>query len=276
VDNDPAHGFPMRNDVANGLKQLTGGIPAGAQQTWYRKTKFYHRLDVKADGSQLSFTFFNEARAKFITNLDQPNTISSNYAFAASAIRFNFLYGFDRLQFRLGIQTTTPTAAQFKASSMNFGEAAATITDNEAQLWKIQEKIRELLSNGVVTMTVGEKPVVEAFALTSFPSGTGIVTANALSHTMTAAAASNSIQNGMTSAVNGVPVLSNVFSLGQQPYPIAPGQTFNLKVEFNRGIDWTETNLGPLSGVATTGTPDGVLKAGVLECDLEGTLISPA
>src|SRR4051794_23513107 len=116
VDSDPAHGFPMRNDVADGLRRLTGGIPAGAQQTWYRKTKYYHRLDVKADGSQLSFTFFNEARGKFITNLDQPNTISSNYAFAASAIRFGFLYGFDRLGFRLGIQTTTPTAAQFKAS----------------------------------------------------------------------------------------------------------------------------------------------------------------
>lgn len=265
----------MRNDVASGLKQLTGGIPAGAQQTWYRKTKFYHRLDVKADGSQLSFTFFNEARAKFITNLDQPNTISSNYGFAASAIRFNFLYGFDRLGFRLGIQTTTPTAAQFKASAMNWAEAGAVATEQLTPLWKIQEKYRELMSQGVITFLVGEKPVLENFGLTSFPAGTGIVAANSISHAATLTAQA-SIQAGTTSLNNGVPVLSNVFSLGQQPYPIPAGTTFSLKLEFNQKIDWTEANLGPLTSVATTGTPDGVLKAGVLECDLEGTLISPA
>lgn len=271
---DATNGYALKPSVFKLARALFGGLPGGKNQSWVRKTKYYHRLDFRADGSQTLFTFFNEARSIGVTNLDQPGTIPAGYVFGLQALRFKFTYGFDRNHKRLGVTTGTPTAAQFKGSAMNFGEASATITDNEAAVWKIQEKIRELFAQGIVTLNVAEKPLFEIFGIDSFPSGSGLATSIGASHTMTAAAASNSIQNVMSNVTNGVPVLSNVFTLGT-PYPIVAGNVFNVKLNLLNGVDFTETNLGPLNGVATTGTTNAVCIAGVLECDLEGTLICP-
>jgi hypothetical protein len=272
----PTNGYPLKPNVARATEAMIGGLPGGDSQVWLRKTKIWHRLNVLADGSQNQFTFFNEPRAIGVTNLDQANTIPANYTFLCIAPRFNFYPGIDRGGFRVGVSGGAPTAAQLQASSMNFGTAAATITDNIAQIWKWQEKIRELMNQGEVVMTVAEKPVFTIWGLTSFPAGKGLVVNSGVTNTMTAAAASNSIQDAMTNVTNGVPQVQNAFSMGNKPYPIVAGQQFAMTVRLLRGVDFTETNLGPLNGVATTNAPNGVLVAGTLECELEGFMLSPA
>lgn len=273
--NHPTNGFAMKPAVANALKSLVGGLPAGESQVWVRPYKIYHRVPIMAAGAIQSLLFFNAPRARGVTNLDQANTLPANYAFAIAAMRFDFIYGFDELGYRLGVRTAAPTTAQFQASAVNFGTAGAVITDVLAQQWKQQEKTRELMNQGVVTLTIAEKPVFEIFGLTSFPAGKGLNTNNVFSSAMTNAASAQSIQDAMTNVTNGVPVVSNRFDFGS-PYPIAAGQQFSVKVELMRPLDWTETNLGPLNGVATTGSVAAELTAGTLTCELEGLLISPA
>lgn len=264
----------MSDNIAATLKRLSGGLPAGNAKVWLRPAKIYHRVNILADGSLTAVRFFNEARAKYVTNLDQPNQLPANFAMAVSAIRFDWLYGFDRLGYRLGVSGTTPTAAQLEASSLNWGESGATSADELAKLWKIQELSREMLSQGLVTLSIGDRPVFEIFGLSSFPSGKGIVASNALSHAATFTAGSQT-SNGMTSINNGVPVWSNRFTF-DSPYPIPAGQQFRIDVEYAQKIDWLNATIGPLNGVATTGAPNGVLVAGVLSCELEGTLVCPA
>lgn len=271
----PTNGYAMKPEVANVIKAITGGLPAGQNQVWVRPYKLYHRVPVMAAGNILTLNFFNANRAKGVTNLDIPNSLPANYGFAIASMRFDFLPGFDELGYRLGVRTAAPTTAQYQASALNFGSAGAVITDVCAQMWKWQEKVRELMNQGIVTLTIAEKPVFEVFGITSFPAGKGLNVNATFQSAMTAAAASNSIQDSLNNITNGVPVISNRFDFGS-PYPLLAGQQFGVKIELQQKVDWTETNLGPLNSIATTGSVAAELTAGTLCCELEGLLASPA
>jgi hypothetical protein len=213
----PTNGYAMKPEVARVIEAVCGGLPAGQNQVWVRPYKIYHRVPVMAAGNILTLDFFNARRQKGVSNLDTPNSLPANYGFALTSLRFDFLPGFDELGYRLGVRTAAPTTAQYQASALNFGSAGAVITDALAQMWKWQEKIRELMNQGV----------------------------------------------------------SNRFDFGS-PYPIMAGQQFGVKVELQQKLDWTETNLGPLNSIATTGSVAAELTAGTLTCEMEGLLASPA
>jgi hypothetical protein len=271
----PTNGYAMKPEVARVIEAVCGGLPAGQNQVWVRPYKIYHRVPVMAAGNILTLDFFNARRQKGVSNLDTPNSLPANYGFALTSLRFDFLPGFDELGYRLGVRTAAPTTAQYQASALNFGSAGAVITDALAQMWKWQEKIRELMNQGVITLTIAEKPVFEIFGVTSFPAGKGL-NVNAVHQTsMTNAASAASIQDSMNNITNGVPVISNRFDFGS-PYPIMAGQQFGVKVELQQKLDWTETNLGPLNSIATTGSVAAELTAGTLTCEMEGLLASPA
>jgi hypothetical protein len=259
------NGFSVREDVLNFVRQGRGVGLAGDGSVWSRPYRLWHRLDIPKAGNAL-LRFFNEAKALGVTNLDQPNTLPANYVFIAYGLKFHFLPGVDRIGRRLGI--AAPTAAELTASAMNYGSAGAVVTDQTAALWKWHEKIRELLGMGTVALNISDRPIFEMYGLDTFPSGRGVVTSVAASDAMTNTSTAASIQRAFTSISNGAPVFGNAHRF-PKPYAIAAGQQFNVTVQYNSPVDFTEQYLGPIYSLANAVT------AGVLMCEIEGEMVSP-
>lgn len=258
------NGFSVRADVLNYVRNVRRVGIAGDGGVWTRPYRIWHRLNYPKAGQNI-FRFFSESRGLGVTNLDQPYTLPANYIFIAYGVKFGFLPGVDRNGYRLG--EAAPAAADIQASSMNIGSAGATITDN-APTWKWHEKIREVLSQGTVVLNLSDRPLFEMYGLDTFPSGRGVVSSVAASDAMTNTAAAASIQRAYTAISNGAPVFGNAHRF-PSPYAICAGQQFNLTVQYNTNVDFTETNLGPLYNLTNAVT------AGVLMCELEGEMVSP-
>lgn len=259
------NGFALKQNVADFIRQKRGvGIP-GDGNVWSRPYELWHRRDVPKAGIA-SLVFFNEVRGDGITNLDQANTLPANYAFLAKGLRFHFLPGFDRSGRRLGI--AAPTTAERLISGLNtFGQSTSITVDHLAPLWKWAEKIREFLGQGTVELKIGERPILNAYGLDNFPAGRGIVGNAMLSNSITNTVASSQAV-GLSSISNGAPIITNRHSF-ERPYPIFAGQQFAVETRWNQVVDWTEADIGPLSGVGNAVT------AGVLLCEMEGELVSP-
>lgn len=260
-----SNGFSVREDVLRYVRESRGVGIAGDGSVWSRPARIWHRVDVPKAGIGM-LRFYNEAKALGVTNLDQPNSVPPNYVFLAYGLKFHFTPGVNRLGQRLGI--AAPAQAELLASALNLGSAAATITDNIATVWKWHEKVRELFAQGTITLNISDRPIFEMYGLDTFPSGRGVVTSVAGSDTMTNAAAAASIQRAFTSLSNGAPVFGNAHRF-PKPYAIAAGQQFNVVVQYNAAVDFTEQYLGPLYNLANAVT------AGVLMCELEGEMVSP-
>lgn len=255
------NGYPMQDAVAKRLCHYTGGIQGGYGQVRDVPTKYYHRQNFPNNGTR-NMRFFNVARSRGICNLDTPSTIPANQAFALAAIRFDFLPGIDVNGARSTVSATPGLTA------LSFGSAGAVITDTltKAQ-WQWQEKIRELMEQGIVTFTLNNRPVFEVAKLTSFPSGTGINLAST-SDTGFTSAAGNSVSHFAGQISNGAPLLANAFRF-PEPFPMPGGCVFDVSVDWLALVDFTAATLGPLNG-ETAGNP-----AGTIACELEGILITP-
>lgn len=264
-----SNGYSINANVASALSARTGGLPGGGAKVITRPYKYWHRLNVPKAGSE-TFRFFNEARANGVTNLEQANTLPSNYAFALHCIRLSFLPGFDREGKRLGIAPASITAAERRASALNWGKYEAAVpTDTIDRVPRWHEKMRELMEQAEVELHIGDRPIQNVYGLTNYPQGRGLVGGGALATGFAQAAPANAYQGDAISTVsNGVPIVANAWGFGV-PFPLVGGQQFSLVVRYNRAVDFTEADLGPLEGVTNAVT------AGVLMCELEGELITP-
>lgn len=269
-------GYPIQDPVARWLQERTGGLPGQGLAVWERPAKYYDRLDVPGGGTGAGSTpvtelvFFRSTMQRGVSNLPTPNQLPANYALALRSIRLGFLPGFDRFARRLG--QASPSAAQILGSSMAVGDTIAAATQAAACILPVKwhETIRDFFANAIVTFNVADRPVFEMHGLGNFPDGKGIAQGTTTTSAGTGVATQYTVQT-FGNINNGVPMLGNMMSFGT-PYPLPGGQNFNVSVTWQRAVDWTETNMGPLVAFNTVAN----LIAGCLTCELEGDLASPA
>lgn len=257
-------GFNLRPDIAEVIRRKGVGL-AGDGSVLSRPARIFHRVNITPTGNQ-QISFFNEAKSQNVTNMDQASMLSANQAMIIVGMRFSFIPGLDRDGKRLGI--AAPTAAEKLASSLNLGVAAADNADGLATLWKWHEKTREILSQGLVELKIGDRTIFSIHGLDAFPAGRGVVTSVGVSNSIWAAAAAT-VQHGMTAIANGAPVSGNAFRF-ISPLALVAGQQFSVNVSYSGGIDFTDADLGPLVGLANAKA------AGTLMCELDGELLSSA
>ncbi len=253
------NGFPMDELVRQRMRQIAGGIPGDGDATLTTPQSYYHRVNYPTAGST-QFRFFNEPRARGITNLDTPNQFPANYGFLLRSISFDFLPAFDR--------QGAHCSATVANSSLSLSAIAAATADQLARPWRWNEKVRELMSQGVVTFKVGQRDIFEVFGLTNFPSGKGVVSNPGVSNMLDTSAAANSLGTMMNQVTNGAPVFCNRWEF-YEPFPIAPNQTFELTVDYLTAVSFSEAGRGPMEG-------DAGATAGVLMCEMLGQLVIPA
>lgn len=255
------NGLALRADIANVARQRGLLPPSGSSNVLTVPWRLYHRVNVPAAG-QTNFTFFNETRSAGVTNLDTQGQLPANQVMEVEAIAFSFLPGLDRLGQRLGV--AAPTQAQVEASLLNRSSTIAASADPAAPLVLWQEKARELLSQGGVVFTINGRNFMDAYGLTTFPEGRGVLADgnSTISATFTAAAG---LAERRTGVYNGAPVASNLYRFPTK-VGLFPGQAFSVTVTYNRAVDFTQQFAGPLFNVT------GALVAGTLTCELIGKL----
>lgn len=256
-----ANGFNVREDILNLLRSRGIGLP-GDGNILTRAYSLWHRISLAAAGVTQQ-TFFNENKSPDVTNLEQANILPANYVFVMDGMSFNFIPGFDR---------TGSRVAAVSAASLNYSGTAVG-TDATAPVWKWAEKTRELLSQGQVVMTIGDREMINRHGLDAFPSGRGLVASMTVSNSLaaaTTASASASLTQAMLLMSNGAPVAGNVYRFSS-PIAIPAGQNFGVRVNWGTKVDFTEQYAGPLYNLNPAATV-----AGTLVCELHGLMVQPA
>jgi hypothetical protein len=251
---------PVLTKIANARGALPNNLPA-----FTRSFTYFHRLNVPKGGQQ-SFTFFNASRQSGVTNLEQAGTLPVNTVFTIRAIRFSFLPGFDTAGIRLGYSSAGTT--ERIASSMNYAAVTNNFTGTAdplgaAYATQWAEKSRELMDQGEVILSKGDRTVYSAYGLTKFPQGRGLVTDTSLAISST----STNVYAGevFSGIYNGAPLAGNVHRLAGD-VTIRTGETFKIDVGYSKIVDFTEATVGPLAAVTNA------ITAGVLMCELDGDI----
>lgn len=210
----------MPNSSPAGVfSRIVGALPINQQHinpkaVRMRKWTIWHRQAYAAAGA-VSFSFFNAAKSRFVTNLAQAGQMTNGYWFAAESIGLRVVPGVDMA----GAAAATGASAVADAATM----AAYTLA----------EQMRLINSSGLVTFKVNGVAEVEEWGLDAFPVGRGLDGAAAGATTDTTISASLGIFN------NGVPALSNKRKFDPLPVPIEPGAAFGLDVEFPAALPLT-------------------------------------
>ena len=259
-----SNGLPLRQDIGN-IAASMKILPTG--NALVRPWSLWHRRDVPKAGLS-NFTFFNETRSLGVTNIDNQGVLQANNVMAVHGISIGFLPGFDRLGRRLGI--ASPTQPEVEASLLNGSKIGTTVADPlaVAPLW--QEKSRELLYQGNVKFSIGDRLIQDQYGLVAYPEGQGMVsdTSQSTSLSNTTATTINAWNIVRSAVYNGAPLAGNVNRF-PTPIGIFPGVGFNITIDYNTPVDFTQQYAGPLYNLANAVT------AGVLTVEIFGMLISP-
>lgn len=204
--------------LVNAFSRITGGLPVNSQNTnrtiRLRKYTFWHRLAYAAAGAT-SFSFFNAAKSRFVTNMPQAGALPAGYYFAATSLSLRVVQGIDLA----GAAAATGAGATADAATM------APFT--------LAEQLRLINSSGLVKMQVNGITEVEEYGIDNFPTGRGLDGAAAGATTDTTISAALAFMN------NGAPHLSNKREFAPLPVAIEPGASFQVDVEFGTALALT-------------------------------------
>lgn len=204
--------------VSNVIFQALKGIieqekyPSQLGSVRVKRQPYYH---CQAIGASLasSYTAFNVARAKGVTNIPQQGNFPNDQAYI---IRSASVY----------ITAGVSAAGAADAEGAQIGFHATAPTQDDLANWLIQ-----VHQAGIFSLRVGDFQLIEATRdLCHFPAGGGI--------DLQAALSSNSATTGAYQALyvqNGSPVCDNLFHM--IPYPAYAGSPVEATVEFPTAIN---------------------------------------
>lgn len=181
--------------------------------------QFFHRRSYAAAGAA-SFTFFNEAKSKFVTNMAKPNEIPGGHVLLARALRVRVLANH---VFATGLATVA--AAAYVASVDPATNA---------------QQLLDIYNNGAWEFKVAGRVWADGFGLNKLGAGSSpIVNVSGDVGAAAATIAVANVQNGNPSDENGwkfTPVLV-----------IPEGNTFEMNLEFLAALPLT--NAGVIEAV---------------------------
>lgn len=185
---------------------------------------FYHRQVYAAAGAA-SFTFFNTAKTKYVTNLPVANQIPGGHIFFARALRVRIIPN----------ETFATSAA---------ATAAATYVAAITPLTNAQELL-QIYHNGYFEFRINSKPFADGYGLEKLGAGSSAAIQGAASTSQT------TVDRSITNVMNGDARYDNGWLF--TPSLIIPeGLTFEMSLEFQTAL--------PLTGAGTIQADlDGVL-----------------
>lgn len=253
----------MQGVLGQWARGEAGGIPGANFPVLARNVKLYSRKNIGVGANApISLRFFDESPAPFVQTIVNQSQLPANMALVLHSIRFGFTYGLDRLGRRLGL--AAPSAAQKLLASLSAGSFNGTAADLLATQWRAAETIREFMSTPTASFGVSTNTLWTVSGLLALPDGKGSLVQAGLAQT------SNSAGTGLTADIvqsisNGAPVQGNMWNF-TSPWPLAGTENFTLQVDWPRGVDFTDADVGPLAGQAAT------VIAGTLTAELQGVL----
>ncbi|MCC6676519.1 MAG: hypothetical protein IT436_05185 [Phycisphaerales bacterium] len=180
-----------------------------------RLVQYWHRRVYAAAGAA-SFTFFNEAKAKFVTNMAKPNEIPGGHVLLARSLRVRVL---NNHVFATGLPTV----------------AAATYVASVDPATNAQQLL-DIYNNGQWEFKVAGRVWAEGYGLNKLGAGNSpIVNVSGDVGAAAATLAVANVQNGTPSDENGwkfTPVLV-----------IPEGNTFEMNVEFLAALPLTQAGV---------------------------------
>jgi hypothetical protein len=205
--------FQAANAYSDGRKSIP--------QDMVRVTRrgFFHRQIVaNAGNTNLSF-FQSQAFNKYVCNLNN-GRLNNDQFFILNSIMVD-------------IDSGVTAAGALAAAGAQVGGGVTYVVPQTAI-----EALRATAKNALLTLSVGNQIVAQAYGLHTFPSGGGLVAFPALSNVgALAASATTGRQDVISLFNNGNADAGNAYTL--PPYPIVPGRDVSLTIEWQALITLT-------------------------------------